>query len=71
MVKWWDTRNLSNFTKEFAVLLDDGKEDISKAEYVNCLSYEPTIPAKFMVGTNMGKVLSCRMQPKVGISGCM
>jgi hypothetical protein len=42
---------------------------------INCLSYEPTIPSKFIVGTeqvegrratSQGGVVACRMQAKAG-----
>ena len=33
------------------VVLDEEETDPGKAEYVNSLSYEPTIPSKFMIGT--------------------
>ena len=33
---------------------------------INSLSFEPTIPSKFMVGTEQGGVVVCRMQAKAG-----
>ena len=33
---------------------------------INCLSFEPTIPSKFMVGTEQGGVVVARMQAKAG-----
>ena len=33
---------------------------------INSLSFEPTIPSKFMVGTEQGGVIICRMQAKTG-----
>ena len=33
---------------------------------INSLSFEPTIPSKFMVGTEQGGVIICRMQAKSG-----
>ena len=33
------------------MVLDEEETDPGKAEYVNSLSYEPTIPSKFMIGT--------------------
>ena len=33
---------------------------------INCLSFEPTIPSKFMVGTEQGGVIITRMQAKAG-----
>ena len=33
---------------------------------INSLSFEPTIPSKFMVGTDQGGVIITRMQAKAG-----
>ena len=33
---------------------------------INSLSFEPTIPSKFMVGTEQGGVIITRMQAKAG-----
>ena len=49
------SRNFSKPVRDFLVVLDEEETDPGKAEYVNSLSYEPTIPSKFMIGT--GQVL--------------
>ena len=67
-MKWWDIRNFAKPVKEFLVMTDEDAVDPEKAESVSCLSFEPTIPSKFMVGTRRGAVVSCRMQPKQGSS---
>ena len=35
-----------------------------KALTVSCLEYEPTIPAKFMIGTDQGVALMCSRKAK-------
>ena len=40
--------------------------DNSISKGINSLSFEPTIPSKFMVGTEQGGVIICRMQAKSG-----
>ena len=67
-VKWWDTRNLSSPTHQ--MLVDSENKDLNcpgleeRALSVSCLEYEPTIPAKFMVGTDQGKALGCTRKAK-------
>ena len=65
-MKWWDIRNIKKATREFLVVVDEDETDPEKAEGVNSLSFESTIPSKFMIGTDKGKIISCRMQPKQG-----
>ena len=65
-MKWWDIRNIKKATREFLVVVDEDETDPEKAEGINSLSFESTIPSKFMIGTGRGKVISCRMQPKQG-----
>ena len=65
-MKWWDIRNFKTSTRDFLVVVDEEETDPEKAECVSCLSFEPTIPSKFMVGTGRGKIISSRMQPKQG-----
>ena len=38
--------------------------DMEKALTVSCLEYEPTIPAKFMIGTDQGVALGCSRKAK-------
>ena len=42
------------------LILDPEKEcnDITNAHGVSCLEFEPTIPTKFMVGTDRGKSMA-------------
>ena len=57
---------MKSATRDFLIVLDEDETDAEKAEGVNSLSFESTIPSKFMIGTDKGKVISCRMQPKQG-----
>ena len=67
-VKWWDTRNLSSPTHQMLVDTENKDPDCpgleDRALSVSCLEYEPTIPAKFMVGTDQGKALGCTRKAK-------
>ena len=57
-VKWWDIRKFTEPTE--VLILDPSKEganDIAHAHGASCLEFEPTIPTKFMVGTDRGKRL--------------
>ena len=67
-VKWWDTRNLSSPTLQMLVDAENKEPDCpgleDRALSVSCLEYEPTIPAKFMVGTDQGKALGCTRKAK-------
>ena len=54
-VKWWDIRKFTEPTE--VLILDPSKEgsaEVSTAHGVSCLEFEPTIPTKFMVGTDRG-----------------
>ncbi|GLH09036.1 Cytoplasmic dynein 1 intermediate chain, partial [Gryllus bimaculatus] len=65
-VKWWDTRKLAAPTDE--IVLDMEKVDeqvISRAVGASCLEYEPTIPTRFMVGTENGLVVGCNRKGKL------
>lgn len=63
-VKWWDIRKLSEPTE--TLMLDITKDDQTMANALgaSCLEYEPTIPTRFMVGTEQGKVISCNRKGK-------
>jgi dynein intermediate chain 2 len=63
-VKWWDTRKLSEPTE--TLILDISKDDQTMANALgaSCLEYESTIPTRFMVGTEQGKVISCNRKGK-------
>ncbi|CAG0898753.1 unnamed protein product [Cyprideis torosa] len=56
-VLWWDTRKMSEPTE--CLILDVQKAtpdpQLSKALGASCLEYEPTIPTRFMVGTEQGR----------------
>nr|XP_034825021.1 dynein intermediate chain 3, ciliary-like [Maniola hyperantus] len=58
--KWWDTRAMSAPTDE--MILDvvesaSGAQSASRAHGVSVLEYEPTIPTRFMAGTEDGLVI--------------
>ncbi|XP_070580175.1 dynein intermediate chain 3, ciliary-like [Ptychodera flava] len=62
-VLWWDTRKLGEPTEK--LIMDPSKKmDVEKAQGVIALEYEPTIPTKFMVGTEQGTVISCNRKAK-------
>ena len=53
---WWDTRKLSEPTE--CLILDLNKTatpDLKVAQGATVLEYEPTLPSKFMIGTERGK----------------
>ena len=50
-MKWWDIPNVSKHTEEFLVAMEDDETNPENGYGVNCLSFETTIPSKFMVGT--------------------
>ncbi|XP_013189544.1 dynein intermediate chain 3, ciliary [Amyelois transitella] len=58
--KWWDMRNLSEYTDEMIMDVVKSSFDVQSmatASGVSCLEYEPTIPTRFMVGTENGFVI--------------
>jgi len=62
-VLWWDTRKMGEPTEK--LFLDPTKkQDITKAQGAFSLEYEPTIPTKFMVGTEQGSIMSCNRKAK-------
>jgi dynein intermediate chain 2 len=61
--KWWDTRKLSEPVEE--LILDITKQlDLNSALGAICLEYEPTMPTKFMVGTEQGTIITCNRKAK-------
>lgn len=62
-VLWWDTRKLGEPT-EVMYLDPTKKQDFTKVQGAMCLEYEPTIPTKFMVGTDHGTIMSCNRKAK-------
>lgn len=55
-VKWWDIRKFVEPTE--TLILDtskgNGGPSLDKAHGASCLEFEPSIPTKFMVGTDRG-----------------
>ena len=64
-VKWWDIRSIKEPVNSF-LMLPSSIINHERIFRINCLCFEPTISSKFMVGTDQGSVVSCRMQPKQG-----
>ncbi|XP_072208070.1 dynein axonemal intermediate chain 2 [Excalfactoria chinensis] len=62
-VLWWDIRKLSEPT-EVLVLDITRKEQLENALGASTLEFEPTMPTKFMVGTEQGIVISCNRKAK-------
>jgi len=77
-VLWWDIRKFTNPLERLVVdpkiKDDDGSTDkkktakwepcLERAQGASCLEYEPTIPTKFMVGTEQGNVFACNRKAK-------
>lgn len=61
-VLWWDIRKLGEPT-ESLLLCPNAKKDPRPQGGVS-LEFEPTMPTKFMVGTEQGSVLSCNRKAK-------
>ena len=57
LVKWWDIRTLSRPLD--TLVMDPEKGSRDQAESVSCMEFEPSIPIRFMVGTNQGNVHGC------------
>ncbi|KAM3955366.1 LOW QUALITY PROTEIN: dynein intermediate chain 3, ciliary-like [Aphomia sociella] len=58
--KWWDIRNLNEPTDEMIIDVVKSSSDVqtmANANGVTILEYEPTIPTRFMVGTENGLVI--------------
>ncbi|XP_063223643.1 dynein intermediate chain 3, ciliary [Bacillus rossius redtenbacheri] len=66
LVKWWDTRKISEPSETLILdVVKAGEEqDLSRAVGASVLEYEPTIPIRFMVGTENGSVISCNRKGK-------
>lgn len=60
-IYWWDIRKLGEPT-EHLYLNKNPKENKPMGGLV--LEYEPTMPTKFMVGTEQGVILSCNRKAK-------
>uniref|UniRef100_A0A8D0HGS3 Dynein intermediate chain 2, axonemal n=1 Tax=Sphenodon punctatus TaxID=8508 RepID=A0A8D0HGS3_SPHPU len=62
-VLWWDIRKLSEPTE--TLVMDISRKGIlENALGVISLEFEPTMPTKFMVGTEQGVVISCNRKAK-------
>ncbi|KAM5216554.1 dynein axonemal intermediate chain 2 isoform 2-T4 [Hipposideros larvatus] len=62
-VMWWDIRKLSEPTE--VVIMDiTRKEQLENALGAISLEFEPTLPTKFMVGTEQGIIISCNRKAK-------
>ncbi|XP_071383771.1 dynein axonemal intermediate chain 2-like [Centroberyx affinis] len=62
-VLWWDIRKMSEPTER--LVLDPSKEgNLDNALGAISLEFEPTMPTKFMVGTEQGLVVSCNRKAK-------
>ncbi|CAK1586260.1 unnamed protein product [Parnassius mnemosyne] len=70
VVKWWDTRNMSEPTDSMIidlVKLPTDAQNMEKALGISALEYEPTIPTRFMVGTETGLVIGANRKGKTPI----
>lgn len=64
-VIWWDTRNLKQHLQ--SLLMDPVKTDdqvLNRSYGVTVLEYDPSIPTKFMCGTQQGYVFTCNRKGK-------
>lgn len=63
-VLWWDTRKLSEPTESLP--LDPTREMLPENVVgAYALEFEPTMPTKFMVGTEEGTIISCSRKGKL------
>lgn len=60
-VLWWDIRKMGEPTDKLYL---DKKQEFQNAQGAYCLEYEPTMPTKFMVGTEQGNIISCNRKAK-------
>lgn len=65
--KWWDIRNMEEPTEE--MILDAVKSSfdvptVARSNGVSSLEFEPTMPTRFMAGTENGLVLGCNRKGK-------
>ncbi|KAL5970687.1 Dynein intermediate chain 3 ciliary [Taenia solium] len=62
-VLWWDVRKMNEPTE--ILYLDPTKnQDLNCSIGAYALEYEPTIPTKFMAGTEQGMIISCNRKGK-------
>ncbi|XP_059149327.1 dynein intermediate chain 3, ciliary-like isoform X2 [Physella acuta] len=60
-VLWWDIRKMGEPTDKMYL---DKKQEFHNAQGAYCLEYEPTMPTKFMAGTEQGNIISCNRKAK-------
>ena len=65
-MKWWDIRKANEPTE--LLILDpvkiEANQSLQNAHGASCLEFEPSIPTKFMVGTDRGCVFLCNKKAK-------
>ncbi|KAB0792517.1 hypothetical protein PPYR_14476 [Photinus pyralis] len=61
-VKWWDARKLSEPLETLELM--SPSETTQRPMSACSLEYEPTIPTRFMVGTEKGVIISCNRKGK-------
>lgn len=64
----WDTRKLNEPLEK--LLIDPIKTDeqvLSRSYGITVLEYETTMPTKFMVGTDVGKIFICNRKGKTPV----
>ena len=71
LVKGWDIRNFGKSFREFLVIPEGPDEAGIMGDGVSCLTYEQTIPSNFMIGTDQGRVVTARLQSKLGSNSLM
>ncbi|MFT7802477.1 dynein intermediate chain 2, axonemal-like [Arapaima gigas] len=62
-VLWWDIRKMNEPTERLVLDLNK-KGNLDNALGAISLEFEPTMPTKFMVGTEQGLVISCNRKAK-------
>ncbi|XP_050361586.1 dynein axonemal intermediate chain 2-like [Nymphalis io] len=68
--KWWDIRNMSAPTDEMIMDVVKSSFDVqnmASANAISVLEYEPTIPTRFMVGTENGLIIGGNRKGKTPI----
>ncbi|XP_065164479.1 dynein intermediate chain 3, ciliary isoform X2 [Atheta coriaria] len=65
MVKWWDTRKLNASLESLIVDMTKDEQILSRAMGCSVLEYEPTIPTRFMIGTETGHVIGGNKKGKL------
>lgn len=68
--KWWDIRNMSETTEEMIIDVVKYSFDVPsmpKAFGITAMEYESTIPTRYMVGTENGKICSGNRKGKTAL----